>query len=529
VTAPVIQTKLVLGRADDRYEREADHVAETVLRSLRGRPGAVRDHGRAEGEPVVSRKASSSVDPLGGTSIAAGTETVIARARSGGVALAPTVRSRMEAAFGRDFGAVRIHQGPDADTLSRQLQARAFTSGADIFFASGGYRPAGSSGQALLAHELTHVAQQGAAGRIRRRPDRPAAEEQAPHPVDLHHSGRAVQRAILAIDGAMDNADALQATKNCLVNLTSHKRIPTATGKAVRHHPAGDARGQVYGPAVAAPALAGLAAGSSTIGPLETLYFLGHGTTANIAGLTPNALATELVKAFAGYSGSFIGALKIVACYSASTMQFGATGPMGASVPTSYAERLKDQLDTKGDPKFRPRFVEGIRGISWADEDTGQRVGYDVSGERRGQLNPLEQVYSDRALVAQWFKALTDKNPTSRKAGMDTILDQMHKKIGLPTARRVTGKAARERYLSGSVLSDFEVAAEQLRSAARSKPPNEALAMAALKRMSLDWVAMDQVERTAMQTRAVTAHEAFLMAFQGRRPSWQAMVEEWVI
>jgi hypothetical protein len=66
----------------------------------------------------------------------------------------------MERAFGADFSGVRVHHDAHADALSRPLQARAFTTGQDIFFSQGAYRPGTSSGQELIAHELTHVVQQ---------------------------------------------------------------------------------------------------------------------------------------------------------------------------------------------------------------------------------------------------------------------------------------------------------------------------------------------------------------------------------
>lgn len=69
----------------------------------------------------------------------------------------------MEGAFGADFSAVRIHQGASSDRLNSELNARAFTTGPDVFLRSGEYRPASTSGSELLAHELTHVVQQGAA------------------------------------------------------------------------------------------------------------------------------------------------------------------------------------------------------------------------------------------------------------------------------------------------------------------------------------------------------------------------------
>lgn len=88
-------------------------------------------------------------------------ESSIQSARGSGQALDGSVRSRMETAFNADFDSVRVHTGSRADGLSRALSARAFTTGRDIFFRDGEYNPASSSGQELLAHELTHVVQQG--------------------------------------------------------------------------------------------------------------------------------------------------------------------------------------------------------------------------------------------------------------------------------------------------------------------------------------------------------------------------------
>ena len=65
--------------------------------------------------------------------------------------------------MGSDFSSVRIHTGQESDSLNRSLSARAFTTGSDIFFRSGEYNPGSTQGQQLLAHELTHVVQQGAA------------------------------------------------------------------------------------------------------------------------------------------------------------------------------------------------------------------------------------------------------------------------------------------------------------------------------------------------------------------------------
>ncbi|RLT36545.1 MAG: DUF4157 domain-containing protein, partial [Chloroflexi bacterium] len=88
----------------------------------------------------------------------------IESAKGGGAPLHDGVRSTMEQALGADFSGVRVHAGGEADALNRSLDARAFTTGNDIFFGSGEYNPGSSGGQELIAHELTHTVQQGAAG-----------------------------------------------------------------------------------------------------------------------------------------------------------------------------------------------------------------------------------------------------------------------------------------------------------------------------------------------------------------------------
>src|SRR5207249_4152243 len=66
----------------------------------------------------------------------------------------------MSAFFGFDFSDVRVHTDSEADQLSRELNALAFTVGQDIFFRQEEYSPSSLSGRQLLAHELIHVVQQ---------------------------------------------------------------------------------------------------------------------------------------------------------------------------------------------------------------------------------------------------------------------------------------------------------------------------------------------------------------------------------
>jgi len=148
--APVIQASLLLGPAQDRYEREADRVAQQVTRGraalapdANSRPPAVQRVGGDEG---------GAVDP--------GVQQAISGPRGGGQPLPDGLRGSMEQALGADFGGVRVHADAQADSLSRALQARAFTTGQDLFFRRGEYDPFSWGGRHLLAHELTHVLQQ---------------------------------------------------------------------------------------------------------------------------------------------------------------------------------------------------------------------------------------------------------------------------------------------------------------------------------------------------------------------------------
>ncbi len=93
-------------------------------------------------------------------------ESAIERSRGGGQALDTGVRRQMEAAFGSDFGGVRIHTGSESHLLNRAVNAIAFTTGRDIFFSDGAYVPQSSGGRGLLAHELTHVVQQGGSSSV---------------------------------------------------------------------------------------------------------------------------------------------------------------------------------------------------------------------------------------------------------------------------------------------------------------------------------------------------------------------------
>lgn len=98
----------------------------------------------------------------------AGIEKRIEQARGRGAPLPETVLQDMQAQLGQDLSQVRIHTDDEASALCKELSARAFTVGNDIFFDAGEYAPESDAGRELLAHELTHVVQQDG-GQTRRK------------------------------------------------------------------------------------------------------------------------------------------------------------------------------------------------------------------------------------------------------------------------------------------------------------------------------------------------------------------------
>jgi hypothetical protein len=87
-------------------------------------------------------------------------EAGISSARGGGASLDAGARERLAPSLGDDLADVRVHTDAGADSLARSVDARAFTTGSDVFFAAGQYQPSSSDGEQLLAHELAHVVQQ---------------------------------------------------------------------------------------------------------------------------------------------------------------------------------------------------------------------------------------------------------------------------------------------------------------------------------------------------------------------------------
>lgn len=201
-----IQPKLTIGPVNDQYEQEADRVATQVVSQVNSpvEPGQpLRRMGEEEDEELLQgkrmadsiqrqdeleeedellqgKRLTDTVQRMGeveeedelqlksllqrrsdgAADASPELEESIQQARGGGQALSDNVRLPMENAFGANFSRVKVHTDTRADHLNQSIQARAFTTGQDIFMRQGEFSTGSRSGQELLAHELTHVVQQ---------------------------------------------------------------------------------------------------------------------------------------------------------------------------------------------------------------------------------------------------------------------------------------------------------------------------------------------------------------------------------
>ncbi|MBN2486377.1 MAG: DUF4157 domain-containing protein [Bacteroidales bacterium] len=216
---PFFQTKLTVGRPGDKFEREADAVANRVMKMGEGETLQMQPEEEEESvqtkiqmqpeeeeeEPVQTKiqmqpeeeeetvQAKIQMSPLSGgqrfTSYNPEEESVAGNqfmtintksignnvnetAPSGtfvsllqnsndtGSPLPPDFNHDMSRKFGYNFQYVRVHNGENATKMNKELNARAFTIGDNMYFNQGQYNPSSTQGKSLLAHELTHVVQQ---------------------------------------------------------------------------------------------------------------------------------------------------------------------------------------------------------------------------------------------------------------------------------------------------------------------------------------------------------------------------------
>jgi len=151
-----LQTKLRINEPGDYYEQEADRVAEQVMRMSDAEVNGPR---RDAGMPLMQRRATAA-----GAGVAEAPPIVHDVLNTPGRPLDASTRAFFEPRFGHDFSQVRVHAGERAEQSARDVNAHAYTLRHNIVFGAGQYSPETADGRRLIAHELTHVLQQGTAG-----------------------------------------------------------------------------------------------------------------------------------------------------------------------------------------------------------------------------------------------------------------------------------------------------------------------------------------------------------------------------
>lgn len=156
---------LKVSQPTDRAELEAEETARKVMR-MREQPAASGAKPSTAAVAATAPAHTTQRAPASGASAPAAAPSVRTPRLvgiPGGQSLSPAVRAPMERRFGAGFGHVRVHADGAAAQQSAALSANAFTVGQHIFFGQNRFQPQTASGQELLAHELTHTIQQGAA------------------------------------------------------------------------------------------------------------------------------------------------------------------------------------------------------------------------------------------------------------------------------------------------------------------------------------------------------------------------------
>ncbi|CAN1208783.1 hypothetical protein TUMEXPCC7403_01080 [Tumidithrix helvetica PCC 7403] len=197
--AKQVQAKLAIGAVGDKYEQEADKVASQVVQTINTPESVQRDDEEQvqtkplesiqrdeapeeEDEELQMKPLSDSIQreeapeeedeelqmkpalqqrgAVDGGDASEELESSIQQAKGSGQPLDPNLQEKMGQAMGADFSSVKVHTDSQSDQLNQSIQAKAFTTGQDVFFRQGAYNPSRKDGQELIAHELTHVVQQ---------------------------------------------------------------------------------------------------------------------------------------------------------------------------------------------------------------------------------------------------------------------------------------------------------------------------------------------------------------------------------
>jgi hypothetical protein len=186
----IIQPSLEIGKEDDEHEKEADQVADKVMRMpesklllqkmsnsepvakmpesrplLQKMGSAKEEEEEKETSPLsIQKKTDGSSD---GVFASKNVEQGIQSTKGEGQGLPANVMQEMGSKMNADFSDVKVHTDEKSVEMNKEVGAKAFTSGNDIYFNQGQYNPASGQGKHLLAHELTHTVQQS--GNVKRK------------------------------------------------------------------------------------------------------------------------------------------------------------------------------------------------------------------------------------------------------------------------------------------------------------------------------------------------------------------------
>ena len=203
-----IQAKLNSTQPNDRYEKEADAVADKVMKMPESQ--VQRQNEEDEEEEMIQTKPigeqttalQRQIEPeeeeeemiqpkakQGGFEVNNTFGSQLMDAKSEGKTMNRKERAYFEPRFGVGFAGVRIHTGGKSEQLARSINAQAFTHGSDIYFGAGKYNPHSAKGRHLMAHELTHTIQQSGSDISRK--EEKKEEKETPRDKAIKAAGKA--------------------------------------------------------------------------------------------------------------------------------------------------------------------------------------------------------------------------------------------------------------------------------------------------------------------------------------------------
>jgi hypothetical protein len=237
-------------------------------------------------------------------------------AADAGQPLPEKLQQEMSKALSADFAGIKIHTDEKAAQLAKKMGARAFTQGADIYFADSAYNPDSPEGKELITHELTHAVQNGAAPKVEAPPHDTkdgaaggaAPEEQAPAEeaqpkLEVSSPDDAAEREADAV--ATQVAAGGRAQPKASTGADLH-RDPDAAADKGGDKAAGNPGGDKAAPGADAPKVnyppgtTGILKGEATVNLGGADVKLNAGTVLKVVGMEPDKLT---VKVYSGHEG----------------------------------------------------------------------------------------------------------------------------------------------------------------------------------------------------------------------------------